>query len=121
MVGLWMEGAAVSFASLLLRRGAVTGAVAVCDALTIAGGWLLCRAVFLKLLGSEAADGIGYAARCAVWGLFPFARMQSFRRFKEERAQKRKVERRDGATLLFGALVFCSGLVFSVFVAGMSL
>ncbi|MBQ8320415.1 MAG: hypothetical protein IJX81_06000 [Clostridia bacterium] len=111
---LFLEGIAFGVAAFLLRRGSVSAYAAACDALTLSGGAILVVGIFARLAGVGAMDGIRYVAACGLKGLFPFARTQSFRVFKEERAQK--VQKRGGSDrLFFGGTLFSVGLFFAFF------
>ena len=115
---LFIVGVLIGIGVFYLRKENATPLILAVDALTLSGGGIFLVAALSSLLTGESADGIGYAARAGFLGLFPFARAQSFRRFKEERREKREKtgEKKglDRESVLFGATLFVIGAVLAV-------
>ena len=115
-IGLTSLGVALGVAVFFIRRESVSLYLAAVDALTLSGGGVFLFSLLGWLLRVESADGIGYALRAGMIGLFPFARAQSFRSFKKERAKKRKAEWEEWDGVWFGLFLFLIGVAFSCLV-----
>ena len=115
--GLILIGAVLGVSVFFLRKETVSVFTSALDALTLSGGAIFVCSALFGLLGGESGDGIGYAMAAGVLGLLPFARVQSFRRFKEERREKRKKTGLDKESLWFGASLFLIGVALSFFLA----
>lgn len=116
-VVLVFMGSVLGALVFFLRRDVVCFITAACDALTLSGGAILLFSSFGFVMSGESADGIRYAFKAGLLGLFPFARTQSFRRFKEERREGRGKRSVDKESLWFGGSLFLMGVVLSFFIA----
>ncbi len=114
-VGLVFVGVALGVGVFFLRRETVSFFTSALDALTLSGGTIVSFSLLGCFLNGESADGICYVVKAGFLGLFPFARAQSFRLFKEERREKRKKTGLDKDSLWFGGLLFLIGVALSFF------
>ena len=111
--GFIMIGVALGAAVFFIRRESVSFFTAAVDGVTLSGGGILLFCLLGSLLRAEGADGMRYAMKAGVLGLFPFMRAQSFRLFKKERAERRKQEGEEGSGAWFGLFLFLIGVAFS--------